>query len=97
MITHDEHSRLSDDGCPNGHSFPDVECPRCHLESEDADGFGLVFCPHCHYCTHPSCSADSNGQMRCDVCGDVVEHFTGDEPSMRAVDHEENNPHCTDL
>ena len=46
-----------------------VECPECHVEHEDLDGFGFVYCPACGHCTHPSADGDDDNGMYCTVCG----------------------------
>lgn len=38
-----------------------IECPKCGAEQEDFDGFGVLYCEKCGYCTHAS--VDGN------VCG----------------------------
>jgi len=42
---------------------PIKECPKCHVESEDYDGFGVLYCPKCGYCQHASATGDY-----CDFC-----------------------------
>jgi hypothetical protein len=42
-----------------------AECPQCHVEHEDLDGFGVLYCLDCGYCTHAS--IDGN---RCNLCGE---------------------------
>lgn len=47
-----------------------MECPKCGAEQEDLDGFGLVFCPACGYCTHPSrATAETRAENGSDICG----------------------------
>lgn len=43
-----------------------VACPKCNAEQEDCDGFGVVFCERCGYCTHSSITGDE-----CDFCGAI--------------------------
>jgi ribosomal protein L37AE/L43A len=43
-------------------------CPRCGIEQEDLDGFGVLHCPACGYCQHPSATR-VDGVWRCDLCG----------------------------
>lgn len=38
-----------------------VSCPKCSALQEDFDGFGVLYCEKCGYCTHAS--IDGN------VCG----------------------------
>jgi methionyl-tRNA synthetase len=45
-----------------------IACPRCGVEQADFDGFGVVNCEACGYCTHPS----AYGGV-CEICGAVVE------------------------
>lgn len=45
--------------------YPAATRPECHHEQTDYDGFGLLYCEHCGYCTHPSQSGDP---MTCDLC-----------------------------
>ena len=40
-----------------------LECPKCGAEQEDCDGFGVLFCPECGYCTHSSITNN-----KCDLC-----------------------------
>lgn len=42
-----------------------VRCPKCERRHEDHDGFGVLFCNWCGYCTH---SSITNGA--CDFCGE---------------------------
>jgi len=41
-----------------------IECPKCGEPQEDYDGFGVLYCPACHYCTHSSITGGI-----CDLCG----------------------------
>jgi ribosomal protein L37AE/L43A len=52
--------------------YPEHTCPICSKVSVDCDGFGLLACPYCDYCTHPSSTSDRAGNMVCNVCGQVV-------------------------
>lgn len=38
-----------------------MECPKCHAKYSDHDGFGVIYCPKCKYCTHASITGE--------VCG----------------------------
>ena len=49
--------------------MPTVACPKCGVEYEDMDGFGVLHCPSCGYCTHPSATGDGKGGYVCDLCG----------------------------
>ena len=49
-----------------------VECPECHAQHEDHDGFGFVYCDLCGECTHPSGDFDDDGYVHCTVCGDCI-------------------------
>lgn len=40
-----------------------IACPQCGAEQEDHDGFGVVYCEACGYCTHPSLTGNI-----CDLC-----------------------------
>ena len=39
-------------------------CPNCKRLHEDLDGFGVLYCEHCKWCSHASISGS-----RCDFCG----------------------------
>jgi ribosomal protein L37AE/L43A len=56
-----------------------IECPMCGAEQEDHDGFGVLFCPACKYCTHPSSDGDGNGNWVCGICG-LVTPMEKDQP-----------------
>jgi hypothetical protein len=43
-----------------------MECPRCGAAQEDFDGFGVLHCPACGFCVHPSFM-----DGRCNFCGDL--------------------------
>lgn len=43
---------------------PTAECPKCHAEQADLDGFGVLYCEACGYCLHP---AVADG--KCELCG----------------------------
>lgn len=49
-----------------------IECPKCRAEQEDFDGFGVPYCHACGYCAHFSRTGDANGNLRCDICNDVL-------------------------
>lgn len=62
---------------PPGYDFDDTEpvivaCPSCGAEQEDLDGFGVVHCKACGFCTHISQHAEGSGYV-CDICGIKVE------------------------
>lgn len=41
-----------------------ADCPRCGFTHEDMDGFGVLACSECGYCSHP----DITGGI-CVICG----------------------------
>lgn len=43
---------------------PVMECPQCHKVEEDFDGFGVLCCDGCGYCTHSAIDGDV-----CSFCG----------------------------
>ncbi len=43
--------------------LPESICPRCKAPQDDPDGFGVLGCDKCDFCTHPSASGGV-----CDVC-----------------------------
>jgi ribosomal protein L37AE/L43A len=49
--------------------MPTMICPQCHIETIDYDGFGVLHCDNCGYCTH---AAQSGDPLKCDVCGEVM-------------------------
>jgi ribosomal protein L37AE/L43A len=51
--------------------YPMTGCPRCGRLTVDMDGFGVLHCIACGYCTHASQSGDEAGLFRCDFCGKV--------------------------
>lgn len=68
-------------GCPSCHWTPEpadvddetqvvilVACPECGEAQEDLDGFGVLHCPKCGYCTHASVTGGV-----CGLCGKRVE------------------------
>lgn len=48
-----------------------IECPKCGIKQEDFDGFGVLYCEACGYCTH----ASVNGTV-CTLCGNTVHAST---------------------
>ncbi len=56
-----------------------IECPRCGAQQQDFDGFGVVHCPACGYCTHPSATDGT-----CDICGEP----TATEPEAELTPHQ---------
>lgn len=51
----------------DGDEIPVVVCPRCGAKQRDADGFGVLFCAACNYCSHASVDGDTRN-----LCGLVV-------------------------
>jgi hypothetical protein len=52
-------------GTPNEEeAYPMVACPVCAVEQQDLDGFGVLHCFACGYCSHPS----RDGGV-CGLCG----------------------------
>lgn len=43
---------------------PTMTCPKCSAVYDDHDGFGVLHCEKCGYCTH---AVRTNGV--CDLCG----------------------------
>lgn len=65
-----EASALSDSApapAQEEEALPVVFCPVCLTEQVDADGFGVLHCAQCGYCTHPSITGDI-----CGICGNHV-------------------------
>jgi hypothetical protein len=48
-----------------------VACPKCGTLQEDLDGFGVLACDECKWCSHPSRDGDGHGHMVCLICGDA--------------------------
>lgn len=44
--------------------LPTITCPICKCEEYDLDGFGVLRCEACGYCTHASVTDGV-----CDLCG----------------------------
>jgi ribosomal protein L37AE/L43A len=44
-----------------------INCPKCGAEQEDLDGFGVLYCEACGFCTHASVNGDI-----CGLCGAEV-------------------------
>lgn len=53
--------------------LPTATCPTCKTLQQDMDGFGVIHCDHCGYCTHPELDEDEAGNWVCTICGDVIE------------------------
>jgi len=49
----------------NHDDMPEMTCPKCRPEEPDLDGFGMLACPACKWCSHPSRDGG-----RCNICGD---------------------------
>lgn len=58
-------AKALDQDDPNPDDMPKAVCPKCGAEQNDFDGFGIVYCPACKFCTHPSRDGDV-----CGICGD---------------------------
>jgi Zn finger protein HypA/HybF involved in hydrogenase expression len=57
---------------------PTMTCPKCGKESEDLDGFGVLHCEACGYCTHDAIDGD-----RCSLCGLDFNTVAGFDPPSR--------------
>jgi hypothetical protein len=65
------YNRLITDFCPRCgacNDQPRAACPQCGATYEDFDGFGVLHCPKCGYCVHPS-TETVDGKETCCVCG----------------------------
>jgi hypothetical protein len=47
---------------------PETECPKCGYWQPDYDGFGVMLCVKCAWCSHASIVGDE-----CQLCGLAVE------------------------
>lgn len=56
---------------------PIMECPQCHAEQEDHDGFGVLYCEQCGYCVHASVDGDI-----CGFCGKELPAPEQREPAL---------------
>lgn len=43
--------------------YPEMTCPMCGHTEDDLDGFGMLACPVCGWCSHPSITGGV-----CDIC-----------------------------
>lgn len=50
---------------------PTVACPKCGIEREDHDWFGVLYCASCGYCQHPTIEV-VNGKDVCQLCNKTV-------------------------
>ena len=48
--------------------LPVTVCPNCSRKALDYDGFGLIHCQRCDWCSHPTRSY-KDGLWICDICG----------------------------
>jgi hypothetical protein len=46
----------------------EVPCPQCGVLQVDADGFGVLHCKACGFCTHASIDGD-----RCGLCDALIQ------------------------
>ena len=51
--------------------YPIVLCPQCGAEHEDMDGFGVLHCSDCGFCTHASQDEYPDGRIVCGLCGRI--------------------------
>jgi len=51
---------------------PEAICPRCGQPQPDLDGFGVVKCDHCDYCSHASATLDDANRLICNLCNKVL-------------------------
>lgn len=49
-------------------AYPRVECPKCFVVRPDYDGFGLMYCDACQWCTHAAWTGTGD-TMTCEFCG----------------------------
>ncbi len=47
--------------------YPEKACPECGVVSDDLDGFGVLICEYCGWCTHPAVTGGI-----CDGCREKV-------------------------
>lgn len=52
---------------------PQKICPSCGAVSKDFDGFGVLACELCGYCSHPSITGGI-----CDICKEEVNYANQD-------------------
>jgi len=67
-ISHDSETGL----CQACGVYPLVACPHCGRSHMDKDGFGVLICEACGWCSHVSISGDV-----CGLCGKTVEADDG--------------------
>lgn len=48
---------------------PQTQCPKCGQWQDDFDGFGVLNCEFCDYCSHPIQSGDP---PQCEICGEIT-------------------------
>lgn len=66
---------------------PRAECPRCGAQQDDLDGFGVLRCAACGYCTHASVTGGTCGLCHERVPEDVPDDLpTYDGPEDPAMD-----------
>lgn len=62
--------------------YPTAICPKCKVEQDDMDGFGILYCELCGYCTHPGSVMDEkDGHWYCDLCGEKL--HDADDPTTK--------------
>lgn len=59
---------------------PRTQCPQCLAWQDDLDGFGVLHCLACGYCTHASTATDVFGNETCGLCKTVLVHAPAPEP-----------------
>ena len=47
-------------------------CPKCKRWQPDLDGFGVLKCEACDYCSHASAFLDDANRLTCDLCHKVL-------------------------
>lgn len=57
--------------------LPESICPRCKAPQDDPDGFGVLSCDKCDFCTHPSASGGV-----CDCCKRSLVYFDNDDGTV---------------
>jgi excisionase family DNA binding protein len=69
-----------------------VTCPKCGEDREDLDGFGVLACEKCGYCTHPHLDGDGRGSMVCVICRFAERRGWGEPGAARVAPADTRGP-----